>query len=586
MHQQLQGLSKASKYHTKKSLEYINCERIDNITSMAILDHVRVERWTKPRCGLLVLNKATGLIGFACRHRGTLDSNSLFTPPRPSRLQSGLHRHPPARRFQLLVHGDSPLVFLFSSEFEVYMGRSMAALEKRLVRKLDCFILVYCCAAYFFNYLDRSAFANAYVAGLKESLNLQGNQYSVLIAMFTAGSCVGQIPHALLIQKFTPRFWLPFTLIVWSGLTMSSAACKTYAQLCVVRFFQGFFESSLYSGTIYILGSWYKPLEIAKRTAIFTAIGQIGSMFAGIMMTAMNEGLQGRTALDGWQWVFIINGAMGIPFGIFGLLFFPNLPESTDLPYLSKEEIQLALSRLPPKNPQSHSINFKSLARRVLAEPEIYILSLYSVVGSALEAIVLQGLFLLWMKSHKSQFSNHATTTYPLGIQAVSIVSNIAAGYILDITNRRIPMVILSGVLQLIVAILLLIPNLPTPAVFFAFYLSGTSYIVNPILYGWASIICQRNGDDAARSVILYVMSMVTAVLYTFWGIVLYPATDAPYWRKGCIAMIVVVFAFFGVTVAVEWLDRRSVRRVAEVEERRRAGEGGQGQTEYELKKD
>jgi hypothetical protein len=30
-----------------------------------------------------------------------------------------------------------------------------------------------------------------------------------------------------------------------------------------------------------------KPSEIAKRTAIFTAVGQLGSMFAGIMMTAM-----------------------------------------------------------------------------------------------------------------------------------------------------------------------------------------------------------------------------------------------------------------------------------------------------------
>jgi len=48
-------------------------------------------------------------------------------------------------------------------------------------------------------------------------------------------------------------------------------------------------------------------LEIAKRTAIFTAIGQIGSMFAGVMMTAMNESLHGQTSLQGWQWVFIIS---------------------------------------------------------------------------------------------------------------------------------------------------------------------------------------------------------------------------------------------------------------------------------------
>ncbi|KAH3976472.1 hypothetical protein HBH98_159890 [Parastagonospora nodorum] len=461
----------------------------------------------------------------------------------------------------------------------------MADLERRLVRKLDFFILAYLCSAYFFNYLDRSAFSNAYVSGLKEHLNLVGNQYSILIAMFTAGSCVGQIPHALIIQKVAPRFWLPFTLLVWSGLTMCSAACKTYAQLCVVRFLQGFFESSLYSGTIYILGSWYKPSEIAKRTAIFTAIGQIGSMFAGVMMTAMNESLRGETALQGWQWVFIINGAMGIPFGIFGLMYFPNLPEATTAPYLSKEEIQLAIERLPPKTDWSHDISLKSLVKRLFAAPDLYVLTFYSIVGCALEAIVLQGLFLLWMKAHINDFPSYATTTYPLGIQAVSIVSNIGAGYVIDITNRRIPMVILAGCLQLVVSVMLLVPSLPTGGVFFAFYLSGTSYIVNPIIYGWASVICQRTGDDAARSVILYIMSMVQSILYTFWGIALYPATDAPYWKKGYIAMIVVVFAFFGATGAVNWLDKRSKAIVAERDTDEDTG-SVQIQTPVDLKKD
>lgn len=246
---------------------------------------------------------------------------------------------------------------------------------------------------------------------------------------------------------------------------------------------------------------------------------------------------------------------MGIPFGIFGLMFFPNLPESTDAPYLSKEEIQLAIDRLPPKKDWSHDISLKSLAKRLLAKPDVYIFTLYSVVACALEAIVLQGLFLLWMKANAEKFSSYATTTYPLGIQAVSIVSNVGAGYVIDMTNRRIPMVLLAGVLQLLVAILLLIPDLSIAGTFFAFYLAGTSYIVNPILYGWASVISQRSGDDASRSVTLYIMSMVQSILYTFWGIALYPASDAPYWKKGYIAMIVVVFAFFGVTAAVHWVS-------------------------------
>jgi ACS family pantothenate transporter-like MFS transporter len=252
------------------------------------------------------------------------------------------------------------------------------------------------------------------------------------------------------------------------------------------------------------------------------------------------------------------DGAMGIPFGIFGLMFFPNLPESTNAPYLSKEEIQLAVDRLPPKKDWGHDISLRSLAKRLFARPDVYILTFYSMIGSALEAIVLQGLFLLWMKANIGKFPSYATTTYPLGIQAVSIVSNIGAGYVIDLTNRRIPMAILAGVLQLLVAILLLIPKLSTAGIFFAFYLAGTSYIVNPILYGWSSVILQRGGDDASRSIILYIMSMVQSILYTFWGIALYPATDAPYWQKGYITMIVVVFAFFGATAAVQWASAAS----------------------------
>lgn len=87
---------------------------------------------------------------------------------------------------------------------------------------------------------------------------------------------------------------------------MVSAAAKTTTQLCVVRFFLGLAEASTYSGTIYIIGSWYKPREIAKRTAIFTASGQIGTMFAGAMMAAIHRGMHGMAGLRGWQWVFLI----------------------------------------------------------------------------------------------------------------------------------------------------------------------------------------------------------------------------------------------------------------------------------------
>jgi ACS family pantothenate transporter-like MFS transporter len=56
-----------------------------------------------------------------------------------------------------------------------------------------------------------------------------------------------------------------------------------------------------------------KPTEIAKRTAIFTAVGQVGSMCAGLMMTAMYKTMEGHSGLKGWQWVFIIGMHMVLP---------------------------------------------------------------------------------------------------------------------------------------------------------------------------------------------------------------------------------------------------------------------------------
>ncbi|KAI1340705.1 MFS general substrate transporter [Xylariaceae sp. FL0016] len=420
--------------------------------------------------------------------------------------------------------------------------------------------LTYCCLSFFFNYLDRAAFANAYVAGLQEALSLEGNQYNVLLSMTTAGYVIGQIPHGIAIQRIPPRIWFPTMCLIWAGLTVACAACKTYTQLCVVRFLMGIIEASTYCGTIYCIGSWYKPREIAKRTAIFTASGQAGSMFAGVMMAAIYKGMQGYSGLGGWQWVFIIDGIITCPIAIMGFCYFPDTPEQTKASWISESERRLALERLPPKKEDGHNINPWSLAKRVFGSPAFYILCTFSMVCSALEAFCVQNLYLLWLKHYSESgfFTQAQVNTYPLGIQAVGIVSNMLAAIYIDATGRRVPMGLLACALQLIATILLFVRDLQWGAAMFAFYLAGTSYIVNPLLFGWANIICQRGGDDARRSVILTSMNAFAQILYTWWGIVLYPADLVPYWRNGYIGMIVVICMLFTLLWTMLWLDRRT----------------------------
>ena len=92
---------------------------------------------------------------------------------------------------------------------------------------------------------------------------------------------IGQVPHALAIQVIPPRIWFPLMTLIWAGLTMCSAATHNFSQIAAVRFFQGMVEASTYSGTQYVIGSWYKPHEIGKRIGLFAASGMAGTMFAG-----------------------------------------------------------------------------------------------------------------------------------------------------------------------------------------------------------------------------------------------------------------------------------------------------------------
>ncbi|KAK7431632.1 hypothetical protein QQZ08_001850 [Neonectria magnoliae] len=122
-------------------------------------------------------------------------------------------------------------------------------------------------------------------------------------------------------------------------------------------------------------------------------------------------------------------------------------------------------------------------------------------------------------------------------------------------------MAILACLLQIAFGAMLLFRNLPFAGILFAFYLAGTAYMVNPLIFGWATIILLRTGDDAVRSVILYSMKIGSMVLWTFWGIIFYNAADAPYWKKGSITLIACCAVTFGYIWLVQYLDKQTMSK-------------------------
>lgn len=158
-------------------------------------------------------------------------------------------------------------------------GRSKE--EARFVQRLDCCVLTILSLGYFIKNLDQTNISNAFVSGMKEDLSMNANQLNLIDVAWTSGYVVGQIPSQIILTKVRPSIWIPSCELVWTVLTFCLAAAKTSDQVVAIRFFVGLVESIFYPAAHMILGSWYKPSELAKRACIFHATSAAAAMFSG-----------------------------------------------------------------------------------------------------------------------------------------------------------------------------------------------------------------------------------------------------------------------------------------------------------------
>ncbi|CRK43860.1 hypothetical protein BN1723_016268 [Verticillium longisporum] len=151
--------------------------------------------------------------------------------------------------------------------------------ERKCLFKLDAVLLTMASLGYFIKYLDRININNAFVSGMREDLGLYGNELNYMQTFWTVGYVIGEIPSNLLLTKVRPSLWIPACEVTWSVLTILLAKCTSAKQIYALRFFIGLAESTFYPGMQYIIGSWYRSDELAKRSCIFHVSGAIGTMF-------------------------------------------------------------------------------------------------------------------------------------------------------------------------------------------------------------------------------------------------------------------------------------------------------------------
>lgn len=165
---------------------------------------------------------------------------------------------------QNLAHSDACKPDSLSGFDDVEIAR----LNKKLVRKMDLFILPPIGILYILNYIDRQNLSAAKLQGIMEDLNMTTEQFATAVSILFVGYLPFQIPSNLIITRIArPGLYICTAVTIWGAISAATAAVQTYGQLLAVRAILGVVEAVFFPGAIYYLSAWYTKKELGKRLA-------------------------------------------------------------------------------------------------------------------------------------------------------------------------------------------------------------------------------------------------------------------------------------------------------------------------------
>lgn len=223
-------------------------------------------------------------------------------------------------------------------------NRWTPAFERRLVRKIDLYLMPAIWLMNVMSWMDRANLGNANIAGLTADLKLSSNQFSLAIITYYFGYIVCAPISTIIIARTRPSFFLPTIMALWGIVTTSVSAMNTFPQLVVSRLLLGMLESGLTPGACYIFSNWYLPQELGKRTSAFQTSAQLGGAFGGLIAGGVMSNLEGTGGLRGWRWLFIIEGVVTIVVAVLAVFIIPDYPAISKR--LSAEERFVATTRM------------------------------------------------------------------------------------------------------------------------------------------------------------------------------------------------------------------------------------------------
>lgn len=97
-------------------------------------------------------------------------------------------------------------------------------------------------------------------------------------------------------------------------------------------------RAGFFPGAIYLTSYWYMPKDLSTRISYFYCASALSGAFSGLLAAGIAQ-MDGTAGLEGWRWIFILEGIATVVLGVMCFFFLIDTPALSKR-WLEPEEIR------------------------------------------------------------------------------------------------------------------------------------------------------------------------------------------------------------------------------------------------------
>ena len=214
--------------------------------------------------------------------------------------------------------------------------------EHKVFMKCAWRLMPFILLLYFINYVDRVNIGFAALT-MRQDLGLSAEQFGWAAGIFFWAYALFQVPGNIIMERIGTRRWIFTILLVWGVISASMAFVQGPTSLYIMRLLLGMAEAGFFPGMLLYLTYWFPQAYLGRLVGVFMS-GIPLAIIIGAPVSSMVLHMDGVWGLQGWQWLFVIEGlpaallAFAVPFML------PDGPHEAH--WLSADEKKMIVSRL------------------------------------------------------------------------------------------------------------------------------------------------------------------------------------------------------------------------------------------------